>query len=200
MGKRVSKKVKIISAILAAMVLWYVYPFFDMHWAQDRCSFGHVTNAQYRAMLADARAKRHQWVPLSITDTRASTYLDKAAEVADDIRAFIKDKPTIEEKIAASHAYLRSRGAVYLSSGLLGRKNSIYSYYIYKGYFYKLCPACIIPSLRYVYTPIAFIANESGKFTDLDWFGLVPTEPFKGRGLNPSDGTSCPKLFKRSHY
>ncbi|CAN7260865.1 hypothetical protein LJR220_001158 [Bradyrhizobium sp. LjRoot220] len=75
---------------------------------QDQCTFGSVSNEQYRAYLQQAKVLSSETPGgFSWDDVKASTRLDQLFE------KMIDGNPSVYERVAASHALLRSFGAQY---------------------------------------------------------------------------------------
>ncbi len=81
---------------------WFPFTFPFAHSAQDACSFGPVSNAQYRAMLSKARSIE-RWTWLS-PKSAEEVLLKQFREVSDS-------SASPDVKIAAMHAVFRALGA-----------------------------------------------------------------------------------------
>lgn len=90
------------------LTTWFPFTFPFDHPEQDECTFGPVTNADYRAILAKARSlQRWTWIGDSRKVTKEQEALSKQfSEVSEN-----SSSPYV--KIAAMHAVLRALGADY---------------------------------------------------------------------------------------
>lgn len=79
-----------------------------MNGEQDECSFGPVSNAQYRDYLRRANELSSQ-TPGSFS----SNHLEAQARLNELFEGLIDGKRSVYERVAASHALLRSFGAQY---------------------------------------------------------------------------------------
>jgi hypothetical protein len=93
----------IIGAVAAGLVAIHVGPLLNTHSAQDACSFGDISNEEYRLRLS--RASIGYWRPLLWDDDIASIQLSRK------YRQLVGDPPTAAAKVAAAHAVLRALGA-----------------------------------------------------------------------------------------
>ena len=100
-------------AVLLSLAIFALYAgwrfgvlYFDTKPEQDACSFGSVSNAKYRELLAEARKRtRTVWPRLAGTEN----------DVADNFRTRIAELSTgatsLDERFAVVHAVMRSAGA-----------------------------------------------------------------------------------------
>jgi hypothetical protein len=96
-----------LSIALAAVIANFLAPFFDAHSEQDNCTFGPISNADYSAYVASAKA--HLVV-------RPSFYLDErgfAAKLNDLFERLSREEDSIYARLAIMHAILRAAGAEY---------------------------------------------------------------------------------------
>lgn len=85
-------------------------PLWRQYSEHDNCTFGPVSNAEYRALLADAKAKRRvRWLPFDDSDKIISAEL--SAELIEMGRA----EPSLYRRVAMVHAVARAHGAHYLN-------------------------------------------------------------------------------------
>lgn len=109
----------LVGILLAAAILLagaYAAPFFSTHAEQDECSFGPVTNAQYRDLLAEAKRKQKAvWPALVQHNDRAADVLNARF---DDLSS---GATSVYERLAAMHAVVRAIGGDYRNT------NSSYS-------------------------------------------------------------------------
>lgn len=107
-GKRPNLVPTIMVAIGLALLVTHFALQIDWHWDQDACTFGPVSNARYRELLAEAKRKRRtQWPPLVRDDYKASVLLNARF---DDLS---RNLASVYERLAAMHAILRALGANY---------------------------------------------------------------------------------------
>ncbi|OCK61321.1 hypothetical protein [Bradyrhizobium sp. LMTR 3] len=91
-------------------------PLLSWHTDQDKCTFGPVSNEQYRAHLLKAQKQRPKWAAFS-NDGR-----EIGAQLNSQLSEMLTPKATLYERIAIIHAILRAIGAEYLNTN--GRKDS----------------------------------------------------------------------------
>lgn len=105
------RKVPIIVVTLAAFLAAANYlPLFLSTTDQESCTFGSVSNSQYRAYFLEAKNRHHnEWPPLDGGATEVGKQLD--FRVSDMVR-----NKNIYERIAITHAVLRAVGAQYLNT------------------------------------------------------------------------------------
>jgi hypothetical protein len=97
-----------IMLVLAAVYGGPLLLTYIMNGEQDECSFGPVSNAQYREYLRRAKELSSQ-TPGSFS----SNHLEARARFDGLFERLIDGKPSVYERVAASHALLRSFGAQY---------------------------------------------------------------------------------------
>jgi hypothetical protein len=93
----------IISGLVAGLVALDYGPLLLSHSQQDRCSFGSVSNEEYKSLLS--KASMGFWRPLVWNDDIASAQLRKKYE------ELLPKVATADAKVAAAHAVLRAQGA-----------------------------------------------------------------------------------------
>jgi hypothetical protein len=93
----------IIGGLVAGLVALDYGPLVLSHSEQDRCSFGSVSNEEYRLLLS--KASMGVWRPLVWNDDIASVQLSKK------YRELLPSAATADAKVAAAHAVLRALGA-----------------------------------------------------------------------------------------
>lgn len=104
-------------ATAAAIVIVANYaPLLSRHADQDECTFGPLSNAQYRAFLIKARNQRPQW-PAWSNDGR-----DIGKQLNLQVAELVPPDATLYERVAFIHAILRAIGAEYLNTN--GRRES----------------------------------------------------------------------------
>jgi hypothetical protein len=97
-----------LAGVLLALVGTHVALMLDWHGEQDGCSFGPVSNARYRELLAEAKRKQAtEWPGLVWHDRKAG---DQLKQRFDDLS---RGATSIYERIAAMHAVMRAVGADY---------------------------------------------------------------------------------------
>ena len=104
-------KYAVVSAFLVfappRLTTWIPLTFPFAHPEQDACTFGPVTNADYREMLSKARsAQRWTWLGTKPEDQLEKQLLEVSG-----------NDPSPYVKIAAMHAVLRALGADFRSNG-----------------------------------------------------------------------------------
>jgi hypothetical protein len=98
----------LFAGIALALVTTHFALQLDTNWEQDACSFGPVSNARYRELLAEAKRKQKtEWAPLVRDHYRASILLNARF---DDLS---RGMTTVYERLAAMHALVRALGADY---------------------------------------------------------------------------------------
>jgi hypothetical protein len=98
----------VIMLVLAAVYGGPLLLTYIMNGEQDECSFGPVSNAQYRDYLRRAKELSSQ-APGSFS----SNHLEAEARFNELFDRLIDGKRSVYERVAASHALLRSFGAQY---------------------------------------------------------------------------------------
>lgn len=94
---------------LAAAIAYLVTVSSDAHPEQDQCSFGPISNEQYRELLSQARYQQATQWPVFIDDERKLQQL-----LTSQYKAMIADTDTAYKKIATMHAIFRGIGADFL--------------------------------------------------------------------------------------
>jgi hypothetical protein len=105
----ISRRAKIFGLVVLAALTIHVITLLDFHPEQDQCTFGQVTNQQYRELLW--QAEKYQWRnwPLLIwNDDTLQQLLDA------QFQAMTTDTSTVYERITTMHAILRGIGADFL--------------------------------------------------------------------------------------
>lgn len=121
-------------AILLTTVGLYVYPWLDTKPEQDDCSFGSVSNAEYRELLAEAeRLAETEWPSLTRAEIRkhidgggrprgipgpdesvrfGSRWMNDGLSnlLAARVRSLALEQNSAEAQIAAAHAVMRASG------------------------------------------------------------------------------------------
>lgn len=107
-ARRAAIAVGLIVVVVA--VLNYV-PLLSMRADQDECSFGPISNEQYRSYLLEARNRQR---------TRWSAFSRDDQEIGRELRYRLSDMlaggATVYDRIAIMHAILRAIGAEYLNA------------------------------------------------------------------------------------
>lgn len=102
----------IVGSLLIFAGVFFIWPFIEPTGAQDNCSFGPVSNAQYRNALAEVkRLQKSEWKKLPLTNDALSAELVRRMDV---IGAMLPQ--SIFGRIAATHAVVRGAGGVYLTT------------------------------------------------------------------------------------
>lgn len=102
----------ILVAISCALLGIYLLPLLETHPEQDACSFGPVSNARYRELLAEARRKQKTtWPPIAWDRVKTEAALN---ERFDDLS---RGMTSVFERLAAMHAVMRATGGDYRRSG-----------------------------------------------------------------------------------
>lgn len=97
-------------AVVTIIVANYA-PLLNRHADQDKCTFGPVSNEQYRAYLRQAQSQPRPKLPAFSNDGREiGRYLNS------QLSAMLTPEATIYERIAIMHAVLRAIGAEYLNT------------------------------------------------------------------------------------
>ena len=115
------------------LTTWFPFTFPFHHPEQDECSFGPVTNVEYRAMLAKARSlQRWTWITDSTTFTMEHEILSKQfSKVSGN-----SSSPYV--KIAAMHAIFRALGADFRNANDFGGADHVFSTHQSVTYHYSL--------------------------------------------------------------
>lgn len=104
-------RIKWAFIVILVLVAAHFIPLAFTNSAQDSCSFGPVSNARYRGLLAEAKQRQAtQWPPVVWRSEMSEELNRRFAELA--------PKPaSVFEKIAVMHAVLRALGAEYNRTG-----------------------------------------------------------------------------------
>ena len=103
-----SRRLRWVFAVAAILIAIHLALMIDMHWEQDRCTFGPVSNERYRELLAEAKHRQATTGPRLVReDYQAGVLLN---ERFDDLSRGIT---SLYERIAAMHAVVRALGADY---------------------------------------------------------------------------------------
>jgi hypothetical protein len=118
----VAKKIRTVlvaAALTLAIVAAANYaPLLSMHSEQDNCSFGPVTNQQYRAYLSEVRRRQAAIWPSFDQDTQ-NIYRLLNVRLSD----MLGGESSLYTRIAIMHAILRGIGAEYLNANGVPDKN-----------------------------------------------------------------------------
>src|SRR5882757_6930744 len=109
MRKAIKYMVLILLLVLAVprLTTWLPFTLRFGHPEQDNCSFGPVTNAEYRAMLSKARSlQRWKWLCPNL-DEELSRQLLEVSEGSSSVYV----------RISAMHAIFRALGADFRNNG-----------------------------------------------------------------------------------
>lgn len=121
----------LLLTLAGGIAFLYVRPLFERHPEQDDCSFGPVSNVQYRALLAEAR--RGSPAPWTWYDTWSTDYAppnpvpfgdhaERRHKIAHQITKMIDelspDRSQIYHRVATMHAVMRAIGAYFSRAGL----------------------------------------------------------------------------------
>lgn len=105
------RKFSIALALVAAcLVAAYVLPLFSTHSDQDACTFGPVTNAQYRVYKAKASELIAQSLSSGKFAWNEKIFVSELKRIFDEIN---KGESSIYARVAIIHSIMRSLGAVY---------------------------------------------------------------------------------------
>jgi hypothetical protein len=100
-----------VGLIVVAGVAANYAPLLSMHSEQDECSFGPISNEQYRSYLFEARNRqRTKWSAFSRDDQQIGR------ELRSRLSDMVTEGGSVYERIAMMHAILRAVGAVYLNT------------------------------------------------------------------------------------
>jgi hypothetical protein len=97
-----------------------ITPLLDGHSKQDDCSFGEVSNARYRELLAKAEhLQRTKWKPLTFQTESEQQWTGNRPDprnvrLAERFRDMTEGMATVQERLAAMHAMMRAMGAIYV--------------------------------------------------------------------------------------
>lgn len=111
----VTKKLRaVLSAVVLVLALVAAAnyaPLLNIHSEQDNCSFGPVSNEQYRAFLSEAKNRqRTRWPRLSNDSQEITRQLNFR------LSDMIGNEPSLYRRLAIAHATLRAVGAQYLNT------------------------------------------------------------------------------------
>jgi hypothetical protein len=97
-------KVKWIVGVLAALlIILHLTPLVQTHSEQDSCSFGDVSNEEYRLLLA--RAGLGKWRPFTLSSYGVTVQLNSKYQ------ELLPNTPSVAIKVATVHAVMRALGA-----------------------------------------------------------------------------------------
>lgn len=100
----------VLALVFPRLASWFPFTVPFAHPEQDECTFGPVTNEEYRAMLSKARSlQRWRWV-----GSRPANELSK------QFSRVSQENSSPYVKIAAMHAILRALGANFRNNSMLG--------------------------------------------------------------------------------
>lgn len=197
------RKSTVSLAALTLLAGWYVWPLLDTRPEQDDCSFGDVSNAEYREVLSAVRElANNKWGRLPFNRDGVVGYDERiklGRLIEDRIKRFSDRYHTMDGKVAAMHAVLRGGyGARYWSEmPLNSSERQVFRYVIHKAKIIDLCWwSCWFPSTRWVeietrVSEKEFLSSSGDPGAGvLFWtFGTL-----KGRELTKSDYARCPKV------
>jgi hypothetical protein len=96
---------------VAAVVGIYLFPLLNTHPSQDACTFGTVSNGQYRQLLAEAKRRQATTWPALVWDNKKTMAL--LNQRVDDLS---RGATSAYERLAAMHAVVRALGGDYRST------------------------------------------------------------------------------------
>jgi len=196
-------------ALLVGLIGWYVWPLFDHYSEQDDCTFGSVTNAEYREMLKEVREMvRNGWEPLKVAPGFMSR--EERKRLSEIFRLSVKkytDRYTgVDRKFAAIHAVMR--GAFKASfryqsfAGMASdpRRTQSVKYFTYRRNIDSSCWfRCMFPSerwalfsLRMTKTEFLPIRSDSGRALSHSGGAWFTYSVINGFRLGPASGETCP--------
>lgn len=189
-------------AVLALLAGWYVWPLLDTRPEQDDCSFGSISNAEYKKMLSEVRhLAETKWPRFPFNHDGVVNDFEERRRLggiaANHIREFSDRYNTMEGKVAAMHAVLRGGyGAIFWREDPLNSsRQQQFLYAIYKAKMIDFCWwSCWLPSYRWVLFRIYLNEDE---FLPTEGFG-TPGALFRTYGtfeetpMPSSDGLPCP--------
>ena len=205
---------KFRTIFIAAFLAWWIWPMVDPHWEQDRCSFGSVSNEEYRAMLKEAnslidnkwpswRSEVNNWTETGIILRPFSNRYHSMNKVMFKRVKKLSDKQTtIDGKVAAMHAVLRAHGASYKrshNSNLGNKPESHPAATYYSEYSYKILSLLIRSFswwhfiIRWTGISIFSRPNIRGELLDLHRAAKLTNVGIGANWLH--DGRSCPPVF-----
>ena len=111
MLKKVLKGIRwAFAGLLVIGVGLYVAPFLDANPEQDACSFGSVSNAEYRRLLAEAhRLSETEWEPFT-AEKRGREAFEGLLEAR--LQSLVPKQETLDGQVAAMHAVMRASKAL----------------------------------------------------------------------------------------
>jgi hypothetical protein len=118
-----------LAVLAVGFGLWrYWWTALDHHPEQDSCSFGPVTNAEYRALLAEARRRQaigsSHWAPLhGRTRSVEGPPPGSPEQLAARMNELSDDTSSLYMRRAVMHAVMRGAGAYLHSARLSGRND-----------------------------------------------------------------------------
>lgn len=130
----------LLLAVVGGTAFLYLRPLFERHPEQDECTFGPVSNVQYRALLAEAR--RRSPAPWTWYNTWSEDYAPPnpvplgdhaeprhkiAYQITKRIDELSPDRSQIYHRIATMHAVMRAIGAYFSRAGLSSPGQKPYS-------------------------------------------------------------------------
>jgi hypothetical protein len=105
-------KTLIALAVMVFLIDIYFGPLLITHPAQDGCTFGTVSNAHYRQLLAEAKRRQATTWPSLVWDNKKTMGL--LNERVDDLS---RGTTSVYERLAAMHAVMRALGGDYRQTG-----------------------------------------------------------------------------------
>jgi hypothetical protein len=96
----------VAAAAVVGLTGAHFVPLLFTHAEQDACSFGTVSNEEYRALLGKARASLGRWRPFQTWSGEGVSL-----QLSRKYQELLPDAPSSAMKIAVAHALLRSLGA-----------------------------------------------------------------------------------------
>lgn len=122
-GRGVTRPFLICAILLLLFTAWFVWPWIYTYPQQDDCTFGPVSNARYRELLAEVKRRQEEvWPEFKIAAlTPKVDSMDRSELFRDELAARFKDMggntATIYEQIALLHAIMRGlKGHHYMNS------------------------------------------------------------------------------------
>lgn len=110
-------------AALVALAAIVFLPLLGMNGDQDECSFGPVSNAHYRELLAEADRLQATWPPLVADSGKVMDLLNRRL---DDLAG---SATSIHERVAAMHAVMRALGGHYRRTEPVDRLGVVFYHY-----------------------------------------------------------------------
>lgn len=107
-----SALIALLAFALPRLTPWLPFTSPFSHPEQDECTFGPVTNAEYRAMLSKARSlQRWRWLGSRAESELIAQFLEVSGK-----------SPSPYVKVAAMHAVFRALGAEFRNNGLFSKE------------------------------------------------------------------------------